>query len=367
MNQFLSQKFRFYLFISILLVVVVHGYNLNESYLQPFTIINEPIRFTTFIEYWLANGLFRFVVPLLFLISGYLLSYGDSVPYSIRINKKIKTLVIPYLIWSAFAMTITYYLQLYPNTSQSVLATHLDQLGDSRPYHLLSWGGLVLRWTLFPIAFQLWFIRCLFVYNVASPLIIKALSVSPKIWFSICTFLWMTTFGMHFIEGEGLLFFSLGIYIHKIGFNVETPNQYLQPKYWLIVLLGASLSKTVLAFYLKGGVESYLILSILYKLTVAAALIVVWFGGNDVVQYFMKRKWFYSISSYSFIVYALHVPLINYFSSYVFSHLKHFAFFRLTAFVCIPLIIISFSIIVGIIFRKVAPKLYGICTGGRGF
>jgi len=346
---------------------VVHGYNLNESYLQPFSLINEPIRFTTFIEYLLANGLFRFVVPLLFLISGYLLSYGDTVPYLIRIKKKIKTLVIPYLIWSAFALVITYYLQINPITSQSVLATHLDQLGDSRPYHLLSWGGLVLRWTLFPIAFQLWFIRCLFVYNLASPLIVKALTVSPKVWFGICTFLWITTFGMHFIEGEGLLFFSLGIYIHKTGFNIDSSSKYLQPKNWLIVLLFTSLLKTVLAFYLKGGIESFIILSLLYKLTVVAALIVVWFGANSVVRYFMEKKWFYTISSYSFIVYAMHVPLINYSTSYIFIHLKHFALFRLTAFVCIPLIIILFSIAFGIIFRKVAPKLYGICTGGRGF
>ena len=367
MNKFLSQKFKFFLFVSILLVVAIHGYNLNETYLQPFSVVNERISLTTFLEYWLANGIFRFVVPLLFLISGYLFSYGDSVSYGIRIKKKFKSLFLPYLIWSAIALLLTYCLQGNSLTKQSVIDAHLDQLGDNRSYDLLGWSNLLLRWTLFPIAFQLWFVRCLFVYNLASPLIMNALNNAPKIWFGVCAFLWIVTFGTPLFEAEGLLFFSLGIQIQKTGFNIESPDKYLKPKIWLVILLLSTFSKTMLAFYLNGGFESFVILSLLHKISVIAALIVVWFGGNNIVTFFMNKQWFYRISSYSFIIYVIHVPLINYFTRFIFIHLYHFSLFRLTAFVCIPIIMILFSLIFGIIFKKVTPKLYGIFTGGRGF
>lgn len=74
MNRFLSQKLRFYSFICISLLLFVHGYNLQETYLQPYSLVNEPTTFTTFFEYYVANGLLRFRIPLLFIISGYIFS-----------------------------------------------------------------------------------------------------------------------------------------------------------------------------------------------------------------------------------------------------------------------------------------------------
>ena len=68
LSHFNSQKFRFWSFVSMVLLVFVHGYNLKESYMQPWTMPGEPLSFTTFTEYWLANGLFSFRIPMLFII-----------------------------------------------------------------------------------------------------------------------------------------------------------------------------------------------------------------------------------------------------------------------------------------------------------
>ena len=65
-----SKKFKFFSFLSMVLLVYVHGYNLQNSYLQPFSTVHEPLTVTTFTEYFLANGLFRFRIPMLFIISG---------------------------------------------------------------------------------------------------------------------------------------------------------------------------------------------------------------------------------------------------------------------------------------------------------
>ena len=134
MNDFISQKFKFYSFISMLLLVFVHGYNLANSYLQPFTVVQEPLTITTFTEYLLANGIFRFRIPMLFIISGYLFAAHDAKPYALRMKKRLRTLGIPYLFWSAFALLLTFLWQQFPVTAQAVSQAQLDQMGDNRPY-----------------------------------------------------------------------------------------------------------------------------------------------------------------------------------------------------------------------------------------
>lgn len=95
MDRFLSQKFRFYSFVCISLLLYVHGYNLQETYLTPYSVVKEPLTFTAFIEYFLANGALRFRIPLLFIISGYIYALQDNKPYEQRIKTRFITLIIP--------------------------------------------------------------------------------------------------------------------------------------------------------------------------------------------------------------------------------------------------------------------------------
>ena len=77
MNRFTSQKFRFYSFICIALLLFVHGYNLKQTYLEPFSLVRERLTFTSFFEYFMANGILRFRLPMLFAISGYFFAMQD--------------------------------------------------------------------------------------------------------------------------------------------------------------------------------------------------------------------------------------------------------------------------------------------------
>ena len=95
MNRFLSQKFRFYSFVCISMLLFVHGYNLNETYLTPFSQVKEKMTFTTFFEYVVSNGLLRFRIPLLFIISGYIFALQDIKPYKERVKKRVMTLMVP--------------------------------------------------------------------------------------------------------------------------------------------------------------------------------------------------------------------------------------------------------------------------------
>ncbi|HYH16690.1 MAG TPA: acyltransferase family protein, partial [Flavisolibacter sp.] len=208
----LSKKFRFFSFLSMFLLVFVHGYNLNNRYLQPFTFVDEPMTLTAWTEYFLANGLFRFRIPMLFAISGYLFAVYDNKPHKERILKRVRTLLVPYFLWSVIGLLTAVLLANWSWTEAAVYRTHLQPV--SKPfsqYGFSDWASALL----WPTAFQLWFIRCLFVYNLMYPWLKAGLAKKPWLLFGFFGLLWLSSLGFVLIEGEGLLFFSLGIWLAK--------------------------------------------------------------------------------------------------------------------------------------------------------
>ena len=129
---------------------------------------------------------------MLFMISGYLYAWYDNKPYMERTKKRFTTLIVPYLIWSAIGLLVTFLLQQFPVTAKAVFDSQLDQLGDNRPYTEIGWAGIIKRWLVVPISFQLWFIFALFIYNVAYPALRWMVLKIPYIWFPISFLLWFT-------------------------------------------------------------------------------------------------------------------------------------------------------------------------------
>ena len=150
--SFTSQKFKFWLFASMVLLLFVHSYNLNARYLQPTSIVNEPLTVNSFIQYYLSNGLFRFFIPMLFSISGYLYAIQDKRPYVKSIQKRLHTIFLPYLIWSAIGLVFTYVIELSSYGRGIVEITHLMELSNNRILlHDYKWYELLLRWILLPV------------------------------------------------------------------------------------------------------------------------------------------------------------------------------------------------------------------------
>lgn len=366
-TPFTSTKFRFHAFMAMVLLVFVHGYNLNDTYLQPFSRVQEQLTFTSFFEYFTANALFRFRIPMLFAISGYLFALNDHKPFGERIGKRVRTLLLPYFIWSALALLLTFLLQQFPVTAAAVQAAAVDQMGDNRPYSEMRWSDLFTRWTLAPPAFQLWFIRSLFVYNLMYPLLLRGITQQPKIWFPVFALLWMLPVGLFVIDGTGLLFFSLGIWLAKSGNTLEQAPRRLPLQWTAAVFISLCFIKTGLAFYLQAGVHSLIILTLLHKAIMLSGLITVWYGADALVRWWMQRPLLLKITTFSFIIYALHVPLMNYGYALVKPYVTEFPLYRLFMYGIWPAFIVLLCIGTGALLRRLVPHVYGILTGGRGF
>lgn len=371
LSQSLSQKFKFWSFVSMVLLVFVHGYNLEIRYLQPWTAPNEPITFTSFVEYLFANGLLRFRIPMLFAISGYLFALHDQAPQGDRIKKRARTLLAPYLIWSALALVLVFLLEMFPTTREWVMSSQVAQIDNTRKLiHEYQWYEVIVRWLFFPVAYQLWFIRVLFVYNCAYLGIRWCVTHrwGRPIFFAFAVLLWLATFGIVFVEGEGLLFFSLGVWMQKTGFNVEKPSSLLSPKIWSVVFVAVATIKTYLAFEGQKliGDAVFPIITLLHKVTVFSGLVACWFGLDWLVTQLMRKKVWVWLSGFSFIIYTLHAPLVAILINVSFDWLQGIDGFRMIGFVCLPMLLIAVCVVLGAVLRKAAPRLYGLLTGGRG-
>lgn len=353
------------------LLVFVHGYNLHERYLQPWSIPDEGLTLTSFTEYFFANGIFRFRIPMLFIISGFLFAMRDERPYKARAARRFRSLFLPYLIWSALGLAFTYSLEFFPWGRNLVGMSHVVQISDTRLLiHDYRWYEILARWLFFPVPYQLWFIRVLFIYNLAYPAIRWCVLNRTGRWifFGFAVLMWLGTMGFIIIEGEGLLFFSLGVWIQKTGFNIELPSRWLKPSIWGIIFICFAAIKTLLALtasmYLGQAIFPVLIL--LHKSMVLSGLIACWFGLDHLVRWCMDKPWFVWLSAFSFMIYAIHAPLVAYCIDPMLGLLSKLTVPGIAAFVLLPTAIIVFCIGSGLLLRTMLPKVYSILTGGRG-
>jgi membrane-bound acyltransferase YfiQ involved in biofilm formation len=80
----------------------------------------------------------------------------------------------------------------------------------------------------------------------------------------------------------------------------------------------------------------------------------------------MARPWFVWISAFSFMIYAMHAPLVAYATEGVFSCINQWTLYRIMTYIFLPMVIISLCVGVGALLRRTVPKAYSLLTGGRG-
>lgn len=368
---FLSDKFRFWSFVSMALLVFVHGYTIPPTYLQPWTTPELPLGVTSFVEYALANGLLRFRIPMLFAISGFLFALHDAQAHQQRMKKRVRSLLLPYILWSGIHLVILYLMEMDTTLRSWVSAHGIAAMSEQRQLvHDYQWSDVLIRWLLAPLPYQLWFIRVLFLYNLAYPLLARWVTgrISGTVFFTVAVLLWLGSLNFFFFEGEGLLFFGLGIWMQKSGFNLATPVRWLRPVPWAVLWLACATAKTWLAF--KGqailGDAVFPVMMILHKLCIFSGLVTAWYGSDGLVRLLMARRWFVWSTAFSFMIYALHAPLVAVLIDPCLRLFGNLPDPHLATYLVLPLSLIAVSVALGALLRRTAPSVYALLTGGRG-
>lgn len=375
MTRSLSQKFRFFTFICIALLAYVHGYNLRDNFLNPYSTVNEPLTITSFFEYLFSNGLLRFRIPLLFMISGYLYAMYDHRPYFQQIKSRFNTLIIPLLIWSLFGLLFTFILQEFPYTAEVVKNAHIDQLGDNRPYREIGWVGMIERWLFAPISYQLWFLFTLFIFNVIYPFIKWMVTKYSFVWLLLTFCYFLSLIQLPFLDSRGLFFFSMGVWIHKKNFEIENEPSWFSLGLSLILFIGLSVIKTFMAFEFEPFDDNNafvfnptaIVLILLHQFAILTGILAMWFGADRVMYWLMKQKWFQYASGFSFFIFGIHVPLLPYLMTWALLTFKFLPNYRLLSYLLVPIIVLAFSVWIGSLLKRYFPSFYKLLTGGRGF
>lgn len=228
-----------------LLVISIHcGYSNSESGI------------CWLVEQIFSGGYSRIAVPFFFLVSGYFLAVhiGEDGWWKKETLKRIRTIMLPFLTWEFIYQIIFMPLSIYADyRAGRPFGTNISFLNGNA---LCVFG---LEWDKWPASIPLWFLRALFLFVIASPLVVFMLRKAAKAWFLI---LFICTIGLnyapdpelgnwsgffnHVFKISGFMYFSLGIYLRMIDIHFDSRR---------IAVMLAMLGTALLA--IKGTMEFY--------------------------------------------------------------------------------------------------------------
>lgn len=347
MTQFLSDKLRVLSLISILFVLYIHsGFHSNEI---------EGMIWNYRCQEFISGMLGRCAVPLFYVIFGYLffLKVPDGMKsiYA-KIQKRIRTLLIPYIIGCLFFVLFGVMIAITPGISKYVNGSVMPLFNE--PLLQIISSIFYDSGSGTPCAFQLWFLRDLILIVVTSP--IWYLFFKYLRWIFVVTCYGLTYLHIPFVPFFALFWFLLG-------------GQLVQVK----TDMGASLTIcTTMIFLLLSIVQLFMPGMIDWELVkipiIILGLISVW-GIYDMVlgKDFKpnEHRWLATAYQFTFFIYLFHEPTLNIVRKLIVVILGKNEYGYLISYLISPWIFTICFVFIGLQFRKYLPKVYRICTGGR--
>ncbi len=308
-----------------------------------------------YIQIFFSQIVARIAVPLFFIISGYLLFFKYKLDYKFYykvIKRKIKSLLVPFLIWNLAVFCFFFIIQKIPLAAKYSSGNLMDLSNLS---FLKTLELVFLR----PIANQFWFIRDLMLLVVISPFI-KVLLNRTGIFLLLISFLLMIYFAdtsiIQYFKFESFSFFVFGAYLSKkdvLKLSVKVNLLVCLSIFYLIV----SLIETNIYFQTA---------SYIYWLHYVNILLGVWVFWNSflILNKRLSQK-LYSLEKYAFIIYALHVPLNLIIYRIIISFLSFNFLSLLTTYIITITLSIFISLVLGYFLNKLCPNFYSVITGDR--
>lgn len=278
--------------LSILAVVFIHT---TTKTLEVSAFALQKIPFTLFL-----NQVSRFAVPLLFIISGFVLelNYHVNESYLSYLKKRLNRIFAPYVFWSVIYYFFVYYKNRNPNFLSSLLQ------GDA--------------------SYQLYFIPALLIFYLIFPLIHKYLKIIGNIWVMILLFLVQLILLLYDYNVHPFPFFyplkiALLNYFALIFGAVLSRNYDMFTNFknkWKWILILGTIVSAYFIFY--EGLDGYLITRnylAFYSQWRPSVLIYTIFLGGTLYWFFEKiihnAPIVKAISRLSFFVFFIHVLILE--------------------------------------------------------
>ena len=353
MSQYLSDKIRVLSFVSIMLVLYIHsGFHADEIYGMPQV---------DFVQRLISGILGQLAVPLFFIISGFLFFLktpnGLASIFS-KMRKRVRTLLIPYLIGCTFFVVFLQIVSMLPGAGK-----YMNSVSSffSMPIGELLVGTYFASASGAPFAFQLWFLRDLIIIVAFAPVLYYALKIL-KWWFVAILFVLSFT-GFSFVNS--VFWFSFGgcvamsaLALHK--FQVCDKLRLAVGGVTGCVFVTFSVFELLFS---ELSVWRYIQIP-----TVLCGLAFLWIAYDFIVGHnfvLASHPMMTTACSFTFFIYLFHEPVLNVVRKLIVVAVGKASLGFMASYIFSPWIFAACAIAVGLLLRRCTPRFYSVLTGGR--
>ncbi|MDD3320482.1 MAG: acyltransferase family protein [Paludibacter sp.] len=351
MTNFLSDKIKILSFVLIIIVLYIHsGFHADEL---------EGMQLNTFIQDLISGKIGRMAVPLFFMISGYLFFLKTDkgiVSILTKINKRIRTLLLPYIYGCLFFVLFFVVLHFVPGASKYMNGDVFPIFNNSvlsiiKNVFWMSDGGNS------PLAFQLWFLRDL----------ILIVSITPLLYYLFLRFKWWSLvlfFPLTYLAVipasilTSLFWFSVGSILAISKTNID-----FKPTIWGIIVLIFYILLSVYEQIYGGDAFSHF-----QVLITLIGCIGVWISYDAIVprSFSLEKHNIFRITcSFTFFIYLFHEPSLNVVRKIIVIIIGKSSAGYLISYLLSPFVFILCMVLVGSLIKKIVPKIYSNLVGGR--
>ncbi len=295
-----SAKLRALSMVGILMVIVGH----SPSYRDALAPSQRSFAYS-FGEFLFTDSLPRVLVMMFFTIAGFLLLQGhdgSALTWRRKVKARTRSLLMPYLVWSAIGLLIYFVLQLLPWTAGWFVNSPRRVL-DRSPSELL------LLWLIDPIPYQLWFLRDLYLLVLVGPLLqwalrrfgawVPAVLLVP---YFLDGFVPSPVPAVRLLTSDSYLFFAVGALFAERRWSLRIASAWL----WPLVL-----ATTVLAMGRAYGLAAKWPHDLYWWKTVHLVGVPALWAAYDRWLRWLERPLWIEISGLTFFVFAAHEPMMT--------------------------------------------------------
>ena len=342
----------FKLWLSIM-IVFIHSYDSNVNFAEETISFDVPFWIDTLM--YIIQVLSMSAVPAFFFLSSYLL-YRKPFTWKHNIQKKARSLLIPYFIFNSFWVAVYFVAQHIP-----ALSSFFSQPGNI----VANWS--VGEWfshffgspsSIYPVLYPLWFIRDLFILNLVSPVFAwieeRIHSFSLVLYISI----WILLDSSHifFLDLKGICFWGIACYFAKNRISISKMDRYKTMLVFIYPLM------VIAVCFLRGitGIGNQILLRCCLLFGVAF-----WYVCTTRITITNVKKRILFVSKYSFCIFLFHEMSLRILRKISIKLIPQSSFSVMTLYFVIPIIIVLYCIMLSWLLDKYTPKLYKIINGGR--
>ena len=337
-------------FILSLLVVLIHASAVSQYVVQLEENTGKEVSF--FVYRIIQDGIASVAVPLFFIISGatFFRDY-DSSKYKQKIKKRIRTLVIPYLIWNTLVMCFYIFCSYTP----------IQQWMIGRERFVITVPNVLEAVFFYRCNYVFWFLYNLIIFVFAAPLFDLLTKTKPQ---AICVIVLMIllahylqrSFGLMKLDSRAFVYYLFGCTIGKYYFNIFTKMSTRRQREVSIIIFLICVVLQMLEIY--DVLSLPLAVRLVYMLVFC---LVFWHIMDALATHVDVRKYM----KYTFFIYALHPDV-----QAVFTKIVYYLGPK-KIWMAFPNMLVSFFstvaaiVIIGIMLSRYTPKLYRVLSGER--